>query len=39
MLTQPTIEKLKELRLDAMAEAWLEQQKKPLGDHPKTGQR
>jgi DNA replication protein DnaC len=29
VLTQPTIEKLKELRLDAMAAAWLEQQKKP----------
>jgi DNA replication protein DnaC len=29
VLTQPTIEKLKELRLDAMAAAWLEQQRKP----------
>lgn len=29
MLKQPTIEKLKDLRLDAMASAWLEQQKKP----------
>ena len=27
MLTQPTLEKLKSLRLDAMAAAWLEQQK------------
>jgi DNA replication protein DnaC len=29
VLTQPTIEKLKSLRLDAMAQAWLEQQRKP----------
>ena len=29
MLTQPTIDKLKELRLDTMAAAWLEQQRKP----------
>jgi DNA replication protein DnaC len=29
MLTQPTIDKLKALRLDALANAWLEQQKKP----------
>jgi DNA replication protein DnaC len=29
VLTQPTIDKLKDLRLDAMASAWLEQQKKP----------
>ena len=29
MLKQPTIDKLKDLRLDAMATAWLEQQKKP----------
>ena len=29
MLTQPTIDKLKELRLDAMASAWVDQQKTP----------
>jgi DNA replication protein DnaC len=29
MLTEPTIEKLKGMRLDALAVAWLEQQKKP----------
>ncbi len=29
MLKQPTIEKLKDLRLEAMAAAWLEQQQKP----------
>lgn len=29
MLTEPTLEKLKTLRLDALAAAWLEQQRKP----------
>lgn len=29
MLTEPTVSKLKDMRLDALAAAWLEQQKKP----------
>jgi hypothetical protein len=29
MLTEPTLDKLKTLKLDAMATAWLEQQKQP----------
>jgi hypothetical protein len=33
MLNEPTLEKLKSLRLDAMAAAWLAQQKDPGAGH------